>query len=283
MAKTIDTIYKEIIDEKDSLTNIQAIAPRGDSVNQLSTDLNSGSKVSIWRLFVYLISLAHHTQQFLWDVFKIEIEEIVANAPTGTLPWYQLQILDFQYGDTLDFVNEKYIYSIIDESKKIVKLCAVEDRVDGVVIMKVAKLINNLPTPLSAIEKTALEAYVSQIRFAGTKFSIISTAPDLLKFLGTVFYDPSIPLSIIQQNVEEAIDLYLKNLPFNGVFKINSLIDVIQAIEGVTDVTVDSIQAKYGALAYNLITRTYTAQAGYIDIDPVSPLSNTLNYIASTL
>jgi len=75
----------------------------------------------------------------------------------------------------------------------------------------------------------------------------------------------------------------LKNIPFNGVFKINSLIDVIQAVQGVTDVTVGSIEAKYGALAYSPIVRTYTAQAGYIDIDPISPLSNTLNYSPSIL
>lgn len=283
MAKSIKDIYKEIVDEKDSLTNIQAIAPTGDSVDQLNTDLNSGSKVSIWRLFAYLIALAHHTQQFLWDLFKVEIEAIVANAPTGTLPWYQLQVLKFQYGDTLTFFNEKYIYPTIDESKKIVKLCAVEDRADGVVIIKVASLSNNLPTPLSTIEKTALEAYVFKIRFAGTKFSIVSTAPDLLKFLGTIFYDPTIPLSTVQQNVETAIDLYLKNLPFNGVFKINALIDVIQAVQGVTDVTVGSIEAKYGALTYSPITRTYTAQAGYISIDPSNPLSATLVYSPSIL
>lgn len=283
MAKSINDIYKEIVDKKDSLTNIQAIAPTGDSVDQLNTDLNSGSKVSIWRLFVYLIALAHHTQQFLWDLFKVEIEAIVANAPTGTLPWYQLQVLKFQYGDSLTFFNEKYIYPTIDESKQIVKLCAVEDRADGVVVIKVASLSNNLPTPLSTIEKTALEAYVSKIRFAGTKFSIVSTPPDLLKFLGTIFYDPTIPLSTVQQNVETAIDLYLKNLPFNGVFKINALIDVIQAVQGVTDVTVGSIEAKYGALAYSPITRTYTAQAGYISIDPASPLSATLVYSPSIL
>lgn len=283
MAKTTASIYKTIVDEKDSLTNIQAIAPTGDSVEQLNTDLNSGSKVSIWRLFVYLIALAHHRQQFLWDVFKIEVEEIVANARSGVLPWYQREVLKFQYGDTLQFIDDQYVYTEIDESKKIVKLCAVEDRANGVVVMKVAKLTNNLPTPLSTIEKTALEAYVSKIRFAGTKFSIVSTAPDLLKFVGTIFYDPIIPLLTVQQNVEAAIDLYLKNLPFNGVFKINSLEDVIQEVEGVTDITVGSVEAKYGALAYSSITRTYTAQAGYIDIDPLNPLSTTLNYSASTL
>lgn len=283
MARKISDIYKSIVEEKDSLTNIQAIAPTGDSVEQLSTDLNSSSKVSIWRLFVYLISLAHHRMEFLWDVFKIEIEQIVADAPTGTLPWYQQQMLKFQYGDTLQFIDEKYVYPTIDESKKIIKLCAVEDRADGVVIIKVASLSNNLPVPLSAVQKTALEAYTAKIRFAGTKFSIVSTAPDLLKFIGTVFYDPNIPLSTVQQNVETAIDSYLKNLPFNGVFKINALIDVIQMVEGVTDVTISSVEAKYGALPYSIITRTYTAQAGYIDIDPNNPLSSTLSYSASTL
>lgn len=283
MARTISEIFKSIVDDKDTSTSIQSLAPTNDSVDRLKTDLNSNSKVAVWRVFVYLVALAHNRLEVLWDVFKEEIKRIVAQAPTGTLPWYRLQILKFQFGDTLLFINEKYVYQSIDESKKIVKLCAVEDRADGVIIIKVAGLDNGAPIPLTTVEKTALEAYTKKVRFAGAKFSIVSSAPDLLKFVGTIFFDPIIPITTVQQNVEKAIDSYLKNLPFNGVFKINALIDVIQEVEGVTDVQDTSIEAKYGVLPYVSINRTYTAQAGYLDIDPAFPLSSTLTYSSSTL
>lgn len=284
MARSIKDIYASIVAEKENQTSLQQLVPSSDNVDQLSTDLSSSSKVAIWRLFCYCIAIAHYTQELLWDFFKVEVEAIVAAAPTGTLPWYQLQILKFQFGDSLTFANEKYQYSVIDESKQVVKLCAVEDRPDGVVVIKVANLdSNDLPIPLTTPQKTSLEAYVGQIRFAGTKFLVISTLPDLLKLLGTVYYDPIHELTTVTANVEAAIENYLNNLPFNGVFRINSLIDAIQAVEGVVDFAAQSVEAKYGNLAYSTVARTYIAQAGYLQIDAASPLSTTLTYSASTI
>lgn len=284
MGRTIKEIYEAIVDEKDNLTQVQNLAPSTDTVDQLQTDLNSDSKVAIWRLFTYTISVAHYTIELLFDALKVEINALVAKAPTGTLAWYQLQVLAFQFGDTLNFIDQKYVYSTIDPVKQIVKLCAVEDRIDGVVVIKVAKLdSNNLPIPLTAVEKTALEGYVSKIRFAGTRFFIVSSAPDLLKLIARIYFDPILDEAVVRQNVEAAIDAYIKNLPFNGVFKINALIDAVQAVKGVTDMEMDTIEAKYGALAYAAVQRTYIAQAGYLDIDPAFDLTNNLTYLPSTL
>lgn len=284
MARKIEEIFEEIVADKDSQTSLQQLSPNSDNVSQLKTDLDSGSKVAIWRLFTYLIAVAHYTHELLWDSFKLEVEAIVAAAPTGTLPWYQLQMLKFQYGDTLQFIDEKYQYATIDITKQVVKLCAVEDRPDGVVIIKVADLdSNSLPVPLSVAQKTALEGYVSKIRFAGTKFLVVSTPADLLKLLGTIYYDPIYPLATIESNVEAAIASYLNNLPFNGVFKINALIDAVQLVEGVVDFTTQSVESKYGVVPYAPILRTYVAQAGYLQVDPANPLTSTLTYSPSTV
>jgi hypothetical protein len=261
---------------------LSQLSPNNDNLTLFKAALNSGSKVAIWRLYCYLIAVAHYTHELLWDFFKAEIQTIVANAPTGTLPWYRLRILEFQFGDSLDFINEKYQYPTIDPTKKVVKLCAVEDRPDGVVIIKVADLDGSLlPTPFTAPQKASLEGYISKIRFAGTKFLVVSTAPDLLKLIGTIYYDPIHDLTQVTLNVEAAITTYLNNLPFNGVFKITSLIDAVQAVTGVVDFTIGTIQGKYGAVPYVTINRTYTAQAGYLKIDPAFPLSTNLTYSAS--
>jgi hypothetical protein len=110
---------------------------------------------------------------------------------------------------------------------------------------------------------------------------VVSTAPDLLKLIGTVYYDPIFPLAQVTTDVETAVKAYLNNLPFNGVFKINSLIDEVQKVTGIVDFKISTIQGKYGAVPYATILRIYTAQAGYLAIDPAFSLATNLTYSAS--
>lgn len=282
MARTIAEIYEEILAEKNNQTSLQNLAPSNDSYNQLTDDLSSNSRVGVWRLFAFLIALAIWTHELLFDQHKAEIDDIIAKSPNGTPRWYQEQVFDWQFGDSLQFIDLKYQYSVIDETKQIVKLCAVQDRADGVLIIKVAKLDNqNEPIPLTTTEVNALKGYITLIRFAGTQFTVVSSDPDLVKITAEVFYNPIFDPTVVQASVEVAIDNYLKNLPFDGTFKINSLIDAVQAVEGVSDFTTSSVEAKYGALAYAPVSRTYLSNAGYLRVDPAFSLTSTITYTPS--
>lgn len=282
MARSISEIYQEIIAEKNSQTNLQALAPQSDSLEQFQSDLNSTSKVATWRLFAYLIAIAIFTHEKFWDLFKVELQDLIAAAPVGTTRWYQEQVLSYQYADPLVYINSKYVYANIDESKQIVKLCSVSERPDSTLVVKAAKLDSNQqPIPLLAVEQTALIAYLQKIKFAGTRLAVISDDADVLKIQGIIYYDPLFPIANLQIQVEQAIEGYIKNLPFNGVFKINNLIDAIQAVQGVTDFQYSSIEATYGNIPYAAVNRIYTANAGYLKIDVNAPLSSTLTYTPS--
>lgn len=282
MARELQEIYQAIVDEKDNQTSLQGLAPQADSLDDFKNDLNSSSKVAKWRLFAYLVALAIWTLEVLWDMFKKEIQEIVDKSPAGTSQWYQDQVFDYQEGYALTYINDKYQYTTIDEAAKIVKLCAVIERNDGVLLIKVAKLSANNPVPLTTVEYNALQGYLQKIKFAGTPIALISDVADLLKIVGEVFYDPLFPLPTLKTNVEQAVTNYIKNLPFNGVFKVNSLIDAVQEVQGVTDFVPSAVEAKYGALPYTNVTRTYIANAGYLGIDSAFPLSSALTYTPST-
>lgn len=279
MARSLSEIYTAIVTEKNSQTSLQGLAPQADSLDNFGQDLNNDRKVAVWRIFAYLVALAIWTHELLWDQFKVELQEIVDAAPTGTVEWYQQQTLAYQYGYNLTYQNNKYVYSITDPSSQIVKLCAVTERVGSTLIIKVANLdASDLPLPLTTIEQNALFGYLQKIKFAGTRIAVISDDADLLKIIGEIYYDPIIPLPDLRINVEAAIVDYIRNLPFNGVFKITGLIDTIQAVEGVTDAVLPTIETKYGALPYVAVNRIYTANAGHLDIDPAFPLSTNLSY-----
>lgn len=282
MARTIAEIYEAIVIEKDNQTSLQSLAPQADSLESFKQDLNSTSKVANWRLFAYLIAVAHWTHEKLWQLFKVELQLMIDAAPTGTTRWYQEQVLAYQYGDNLTYIDNKYIYPTIDETKQIIKLCSVTERPDSVLVVKAAKLDSSQqPIPLDAQEQAALLGFLQKMKFAGTRLAVVSDTADLLKVVANVYYDPIFPSAIVKTNVEIAVNEYIKNLPFDGVFKITHLIDAIQAVEGVTDFVYTAMEAKYGALAYQPIVRIYNANAGYLAIDGSMPLSNTLTYIPS--
>lgn len=279
MSRTLTEIYNEIVDEKQSLSNLNSLLPLSSAYfPDFLADLSSGSKVAVWRLWAYVIAFAIWTHEQLWDIFKAEIEDIAAKAIAGTPRWYYERTLEFQLGDTLTYQDFQYRYATVNESARIVKYCAIQERPDGVVVIKTAKDSSGSPVQLTGPELTALTAYLQQIKFAGTRLSVNSFAPDDLKIYYEIFYDPIIPEADIKTAVEDAINLFVKSLPFDGKFNINKLTDALQALEGVVDPLFQSAEARYGALPYASFVREYESNAGYLQIDGAFPLSTTITY-----
>lgn len=234
MARTILNIYDEIINEKENQTSLSGLLPTGETSTNLLNDLTSNSKVAVWRLWAYTVAVAVHIHETYWDLFLQRAKEILLNAPTGTPAWYQKMVYLWQFGDNMTWDGSKYAYDPIDKTKRIVSRCAIEERGDGVVVIKVAKGTSNLEK-LTNDEIAALESYVHKIKFAGTRAAVFSLNPDQLNIQYDIYYDPIIPLPQVKSNVTGAIDIYLKNLPFNGKFSVTKFTDALQSAEGVKD------------------------------------------------
>jgi hypothetical protein len=286
MARTINEIYAEIIAYKDGQIYMQNLTPQNDTTQQLSKDLDSSSKVAIWRLWVYIVAVAIHVHEKLFDIFAAEIDAKISSGIWGTSRWYQEQMFLFQHGYLLQYnpLNGRYEYAQNDDAAKIIKRCSVTESANGLLIIKVAKF-DNLPIALSPLEVAAAENYVKKIRFAGTLIQVITGNGDILRIALDVIYDAILPQSIVQSNVEAAINAYISNLPFDGVFKIIHLIDAIQAVEGVTDIGMQSgfVQVKIAQNAnYQDIQMFHVPNFGYYKIDDSAgnTLSDTINYVA---
>ena len=266
MARTIQEIQTAILAEK--------------AKHSVLNSLNSPSATAIWQLWVYVTAVCVYEFEKLLDLYKAEIEQKNRNAIVGRASWYAAKALEFQYGDSLVVVDGVVRYATLDPSKQIVKRAACKGGANS--ILKVATLNGSGGVmPLDNSQLAAFTDYVSNFMFAGTNLVILSQATDLLRLTLEVYYDPLLAVDTVKANCIVAIENYLANLDFNGILKVSALEDAIQAVAGVKDVFIQTIEAKENAGVYAPVVRAYQTVAGYIQIDTATyPLATNLTMIA---
>lgn len=279
MARTIAQIYDQIISEKENRTALNALLPASDNSTQLLDDLQSDSKVAVWRLWAYIIATVTYTHEVLWDIFKKDVEEIVRSAPAGTPDWLKKKVQEYQHGDSLDYIDQTYKYAEIDRDKQIVKSCAINERTNGTVFIKVAKDDGSGGlTALSASEKNGVESYVNKIKFAGMKTAVFTATADQLTIVYDLYYDPIVPLETLIETLEIAIKDHLSNLKFDGALNVNKFTDALQAVEGVVDPVFVSGQSEVASGDITEFTIEHEPGAGYFVL--ADELVNMFNFIA---
>lgn len=267
MARSIDTIFNEIITAKEAESGLDF--------------LNSTSVTAIWRLWAYITATVMFTLETLWDLFKGEIEGIFATQRPGTLLWYRATCLAFRYGVGLIVNNGRIGYSTDDSTPALLAQCSVREAADGLVI-KIAKDVSGELQPLSTEESNSFNAFISSIKYAGTPVRVVNSASNLLKIQLTIYYDPLIfkpngeRIIDSARTVDQAIESYLRNLPFDGRLKVTSLVDTIMNVEGVQDCHVTAISHKYESYPYEIIEVSHIPESGYFKVDPIHPMTSTL-------
>lgn len=264
MARKILDIYDAIIEEKQTLSSLDGLHPVNENSTQLLNDLNSDSKVAVWRLWAYITAVAIHVHEVYFDLFIHDAKKIIDTAATGTAAWYQRKILDFQYGDSLTYTDGKYIYSPIVEANRIISRCSIEERSDGIVMAKVVK--QEPPVKLIEAERLALESYLHKIKFAGTRIGVVSLNADALTPNYDIYYDPIIPLSEVQADINLKVADFLENLPFNGKFNITKFTDALQRCKGVLDPVVSQVKVKPFGGTDITVNNEFTPASGYVEM-----------------
>lgn len=271
MARSVETILLELDAKQAAETGLSG--------------LNSTSQTAIYRLWKYITALVINLHEQLWDLFKSDLEEIVATAPVGSDRWLQAKVLEFQYDSVtpqvVELVDFVPTYQTVDETKRIITRCAVKTQANRIISVKVAK--SEPPVALASGELSSLQGYLTNtgssstngkgIGFAGTQILAQSLTSDKLYFKASITYDGQYT-SVIQTNVEAAIGQYMSNIPFDGIFYIIQLIDYIQAVPGVNDVFIEELALRANSVAFanrtkliNNFTTVYTTlplYAGYV-------------------
>ncbi|MCE9539756.1 MAG: hypothetical protein K8R85_11130 [Bacteroidetes bacterium] len=279
--------YDIIIVEKDTMSNLNRYQPNADTSQQLLADITSTSKVARWRLWVWCVAACAMAFDVILDLFKIELAAIAQNSRYGSLPWYVVIAKEYQEGYNLVWQNNQYEYITTDVASQIISLAA-SDETTTHVILKVAQLVSGVATPLSVIQTAAFEAYITKKKPAGINVHIISDLPDELRLYVTVNYNPLMLTSTGESlltpgtfPVEDAIESYNQNLPFNGTLELMSVVDKIQLASGVDTAYVTNAEARYGSNPFVSFPEQYTANAGHLIIDSLNPLNTTITYVAN--
>jgi len=281
MARTLDEIYQAILTEKASQATLNGLTSNISDQQTLLNELTTGSRVAVWTLWAWITAVSIWTLEKLWDQYKVDVQAIADRAVPGTAAWYAAQVLAFQYGDQVTVIDNVPQYATIDTSKRIVKRVAIIEDGSGVLTIKVAKDNGGVLEPLSNAEQTALEAYLNDIKFAGTRIQVISLNADKLRLTLTVHYDATLMnsdgklISDGSSPVDDAIDAYLAALPFNGVVHERGLEDEIQQVAAVSDLEFTLLEATTGSNPWQSWTLQYMTTAGYAVADTLN-----ITYIA---
>jgi hypothetical protein len=264
--------------------------------NSVLSGLNN-SKVAIWQLTMYVVAYASWMQESLYDIFKTEVDTLTLNREFGQLPWYVTKAKEFQYGDSLNWIDDHYGYLVIDDTKRIITQAAATVN-NGIIILKVAKgeigsLVKLTSTELQAFTNYFMGSGTASandgIAPAGTKMQIISDDADLLKMSINIYYDPLVldNTGLLLEDVStlpvaEAITNYIQGLPFNSKLRLIDIVTNIKAVAGVDNVVIKYCDAMYGVQAWtdivSLESQTYTSYAGYFEMNTNNELAGYYDY-----
>lgn len=250
MNKTWQQIFDELLKAKEA--------------NPALSVANTTSKASVWRQFLEVVAWALFTFQLAVKLHLQEIQDLILNQKTFNLRRYQKETLRFQYGFDLigetDQFKPTFLVNGVEtlatedqiEASKIIKYAACNRIIsDGKVklILKIAP--ENMDEIFEDEVMMAFGRYIEEIAPSGDHVRFVNYLPDYLKFAYKIKYDPKVLLSsgmhIVNANypVQDAINDFLKNLPFNGELSLQKFEAAILDAEGVDDLQPLLVETKW--------------------------------------
>jgi len=253
------------------------------------------SAVSLENIIFFDVATAMFVMQELFERFKIDVTEILNAQLPGTVNWYAYKAKLFQYGKELvpELVPETDYYNNTGKTAeqiagmRIVKYAAaVEAKDKSILYLKIATDNgDDERKPLSPEQLIAFKKYLNEVQYAGVRISVINDPADEMKLQIDIYYDPLVLDETgsrldgtADTPVQDIIRNYLKNLPFNGTYTNQGLVDTLQAINGVRIAELKSAASRYGAYTeFTEIDAREVAHAGYYHISDANLI---INFIA---
>jgi hypothetical protein len=246
--------------------------------------LNSTSKVSIWRNFLYITAFIGNSLKELFELHKLEVQDLLDNQIITNLEYYRNLLFDYRDGHT--FNREALIYTgdYTDEqieASKIIKRVAVESvRVENVNTLYVKLATEDSSGKLVKLEQEVLDRIEDHVfvNSNGVQIVYFSEDADKLRLEINVYIDPTILDSegvridgTANTAVPDAINNFLedKNFKFDGELILAQLVNAIQDVEGVENEAVRIVKAEASFKAIEEFVEfkeRYTANSGYYEL-----------------
>lgn len=228
------------------------------------------SPVSLESILFGIFATCVWALESLMDIHKLEVEKAIATAIVASEQWYYEQALKFQRGDALIFnpSTKGFGYLQEDKSKRIVKYVAIRDAGNSIKVL-VSGETDGRPSKLSTADLTLFKEYMNRIKIAGVVLSVKSLDADVVRVYATVRVDPLVlndkgeRLDDKSTPVVDAINKYLQTITYGGVFNKTKLVDAVQQVPGVRDITLERVSYSIDGLSFNDVNgNDYTARSG---------------------
>lgn len=204
------------------------------------------SKMSVIDAFTWATASCIWTLENLFDLFKVDIANLIQNRINGTPAYYINAIMKYQHGDQLQISEDgtRFSYPNQNESKRIISKATyseVEETGfhDKKLHIKVAKSKDGQFTNLTQNELLGVRSYMRQIAFAGTHLYISSRPGDVLIPRVTVYHDGAVSNNEIYKGLEDSLTDMIKKTDFDSVVYAQHVVDALQAAPHVVDVYFD--------------------------------------------
>lgn len=200
------------------------------------------SAVSVETCLIYIVAACAAALENMFDWFKQDVNEIVANERYGHKGWYEAKAREFHYTDPN---TQEEVYPITHAS------C---EELNFGVKLKVAKGEPGSLSALELTEQTPFETWMERQKPAGIPIHYVHQDADKIWMRLTVYYDP---VEFVGRDVEEivttAITNHLQGIDFNGVFTTTALVDSLQKVEGISLIEIHEVYAHPVGEAYQSI------------------------------
>lgn len=249
----------------------------------------SSSLIAEWKLWRDTVVNVDYSFETIQDVFKSDLQTYIDTQRIGTISWWADTALAFQYGDTLLINNEGILYyANIDASKQIIKLARAKEVESGgvvTVVIKVAKIVNDIVMALSAAEMLGFIDYMRSTKIVGTRLELISLPADTIHYEIDVIYNSEVPQTTVEANILTALDTLRTKRGFDPTFYRSATTDsdghpqgfenaIVSAI-GVVAVRVNVLTGTPDGGTATNITLGYELAAGYFNYDEASTITLT--------
>jgi len=269
--RSFKEIQQSILDAKAAASELNALEVLTTSEQTLNS-ATSTSKVSIWRLWVWIMAYS------IWVHEQIVAKNAEVSRPQN-LPNFRNAILAFLDGLDLKWIDGRFAYDTTNvedvEERSIIKRCALLESIDNELVIKIARENEGELVPLSDEQLERFLIYLRQIKVPGVKTRIINQNADELKIGLLVYVDPLIidlntgallNTSELVYPVQDAVKSYLQNLEFNGGFVREYFRDSIQKAEGVKLPLITQLDWKYAAFDFSPINNWKIPNSGYFKV-----------------
>ncbi|MEH0156264.1 hypothetical protein V6R21_19090 [Limibacter armeniacum] len=274
MARTRKEIYDEIIAEKNRVQQLDVLSDEKQIKEALSemAEVQSGSKVAVWRLWLYIVSYCIWLHEQVFDAHKAEVNTLIASAKVHTAGWYAERMLEYQHGDLilLHPDTKQPYYEVVDESKQVVKSVAVTGR--GYALVKVKGVAGRLSTD----EAQGAEAYLREIQEPGAQLALINLDSDKLTLYADLYYEPELDKATVEAAVRSAVETYISGLDFNGILAVSDLVDYVKDVAGVRDFYITVLRARPDIGTYEDVQARYYPASGWMELEDynVTPIAD---------